>query len=102
MMCCLTCLSWWLGAGLLTIVGACLVGWLTSRNLAIAILLACLSGASATIFNSNGTPSNVQTLVNGAVDGDMVTIPSGNFIWAPSVTISGKGVKIQGKDQDAL
>jgi hypothetical protein len=98
MMCCLTCLSWWLGAGVLTIAGACLVGWLTSRNLAIAILLACLSGASATIFNSNRTPSNVQTLVKGAVDGDTVTIPSGNFTWASS----GKGVKIQGKDQDAL
>jgi hypothetical protein len=53
-------------------------------------------------FNSNGTPANVQTLVNGAVDGDTVTIPSGNFTWASSVTISGKGVKIQGKDQAAL
>jgi hypothetical protein len=55
-----------------------------------------------TIFNSNGTPANVQTLVNGAVDGDTVTIPSGNFTWASSVTISGKGIKIQGKDQAAF
>jgi len=78
------------------------VGWLTSRNLAIAILLACLSSASATIFNSNGTPADVHTLMNGAVDGDTVTIPSGNFTWASSVTISGKGLKIQGKDQAAL
>lgn len=101
-MCCLTCLFWWLGAGLLTIGGASLVGWLASRNLAIAILLACLSSASATIFNSNGPPANVQTLVHGAVDGDTVTTPSGNFTWASSVTISGKGVKIQGKDQAAL
>jgi hypothetical protein len=101
-MCCLTCLFWWLGAGLLTMAGACLVGWLASRNLAIAILLACLSSASATIFNSNGIPANVQTLVNGAVDGGTVTIPSGNFTWASDVTIPDKDVKIQGKDRAAL
>jgi hypothetical protein len=69
--------------------------------MAIAIFLACLSSASATIFNSNGTPVIVQTLVDGAVDGGTVTIPSGNFTWASS-EISGKGVKIQGKDQAAL
>jgi hypothetical protein len=103
MMCCLTCLLWWLGAGLLTIVGACLVGWLASRNLAIAIFLACLSSVSATIFNSNSAPANVQTLVDGAVDsGDTVTIPSGNFAWASSVTILGERVKILGMDQAAL
>jgi hypothetical protein len=39
--------------------------------------------------------------VDGAVDGGTVTIPSGNFTWASS-EISGKGVKIQGKDQAAL
>jgi hypothetical protein len=77
-----------------------LLGWLASRNLAIAILLACLPSASATIFNSNSTPANVQTLVNGTVDGDRVTIPSGNFAWASN--ISGKGVNVQGKDQAAL
>ena len=88
---CWPCLFWWLGAGLLTIAGACLVGWAASRNLAIAILLACLSSASATSFNSNGTPANVQTLVHGAVDGDTVTIPAGNLTWASSVTISGEG-----------
>ena len=93
-MMCWPCLFWWLGAGLLTIAGACLVGWLASRNLAIAIFLACLTSASATIFNSNGTP-NVQTLVDGTVDGgDTVTIPLGNFTLASSVTISGKGVKV--------
>jgi hypothetical protein len=70
---CWVCLFWWLGAGLITIAGACLVEWLASRNLAIAILLACLSSASATIFNSNDTPANVQILVNGAVTGDTVT-----------------------------
>jgi hypothetical protein len=70
---CWICLFWWLGAGLITIAGACLVEWLASRNLAIAILLACLSSASATIFNSNDTPVNVQILVNGAVTGDTVT-----------------------------
>jgi hypothetical protein len=101
-MCCSTCLFWWLGAGLFTIAGACLVGWLASRNLAIAILLACLSSISATIFNRDGTPANVQTSVNGTLDGHTVTIPSGNFTWASGVTISGEGVKIQGKDQAAL
>ena len=82
--------------------GSVLSGMAEMRNLAIAILLACLSGASATIFNSNGTASNVQTLVNGALDGGTVAIPSGNFTWASSVTISAKGVKMQGKDQAAL
>ena len=78
------------------------MGWAAARNLAITILLACLYSASATVFNSNGTPANVQTLVNGVVDGDTVTIPSGNFTRASSVTISGEGVKIQGKDRAAL
>jgi len=101
-MMCWPCLFWLLGAGLLTIAGACFVGWLAIEESGDRDIAGMSSSASATIFNSNGTPANVQTLVNGAVDADTVAIPSGNFTWASSVTISGKGVKIQGKDQAAF
>ena len=46
-------------------------------------------------FNSDGSQGNVQTLVNGAATGDIITIPSGTFSWTGTLTIN-KGVTLQG------
>lgn len=50
-----------------------------------------------TLLYSDGSPTDVQDLVtNYAVDGDTIDIPAGSFAWDSGVTISGKGIAIQG------
>lgn len=49
-----------------------------------------------TTYNSDGSRADVQAKINAASDGDTVTIPAGSFTWASGVTISGKGVHLQG------
>ena len=70
------------------------------RSRFIAIIVGYLCGlpftAFASTFNSDGSQADVQSKINSAVDGDTVTIPSGLFTWTGGVTISGKGIKLQG------
>jgi hypothetical protein len=40
--------------------------------------------------------ADVQTQVNASINGDTVIIPAGTCTWTSSVTISGKGITIQG------
>ena len=49
-------------------------------------------------YNSNGSQSDVIAKIALCSDGDIVTIPSGDFTWSTSggVNISGKGIKLQG------
>lgn len=65
------------------------------RNL---ILFLCLfpALAFATTYNSDGSQADVASKISGAVDGDIITLPSGTFTWTSGVTISGKGITIQG------
>jgi hypothetical protein len=52
--------------------------------------------ASATVYNSNGTAADVQNIHNAlAQNGDTITLPVGQFVWAAPVTIS-KAIKLQG------
>jgi hypothetical protein len=46
-------------------------------------------------FSSDGSASDVQAKINGASNGDTVTIPVGSFTWATQVTIT-KGIRLQG------
>src|SRR6266481_3419936 len=67
-------------------------------GLFVSILI--LSGFSgrcgATVYNSNGTPENVQFIHDTqAHDGDTITIPAGSFNWASSIAIT-KAIKLQG------
>src|SRR2546430_1167927 len=70
----------------------------TPGTLLLALFLGlCLaSHCEATIYNSDGSAANVQSLVNIATDGDTVTIPAGWFTWNTTVTISGKAITLQG------
>lgn len=65
------------------------------KNLLIFFLLFSTSLFAAT-YNSDGSQADVQSKINSASSGDTVTIPSGSFTWTSGVTISGKGIKIQG------
>jgi len=62
----------------------------------ILILGGFSSRCGATVYNSNGTPGNVQFIHdNEAQNGDTITIPAGSFDWSTPVTIS-KAIKLQG------
>jgi len=68
------------------------------RILLIIILsLIAITGDAAT-FASDGSDTDVQAKINAASDGDIVTIPVGNFDWTTPVTISGKGIHLKGVD----
>ena len=56
----------------------------------------CVRFAGATIFNSNGSSSDVQAKINLATNGDTVTLPAGSFTWSAGINVSGKAIKIQG------
>src|SRR5262245_40106478 len=62
----------------------------------ILILVGFSVRCGATVYNSDGTPGNVQFIHdNQAQNGDTMTIPAGSFNWASPVTIS-KAIKLQG------
>ena len=68
------------------------------RPLRATLTLACLVALPvwADTHSSDGSASDVQTKINAAADGDVVTIPAGTFTWASGATISGKGIHLQG------
>jgi hypothetical protein len=68
------------------------VVWIT------VVLEALLSepACEATIWYSDGSAVNVQTLHNLAQDGDTITLPSGTFTWASGVAIT-KMITLQGQ-----
>lgn len=69
----------------------------------LAFLLLAISAHAAT-FNSNGTPSDVQTKLGLCSAGDIVTLPIGTFNWSSgmsstvpaNVTIQGAGTSATG------
>ena len=71
-----------------------------SQNLckgAIVILIWNGFSALATVYDSDGSSTNVQYIHDTlAQDGDMITLPAGTFLWASRVNIT-KGITIQGE-----
>src|SRR5215471_17666260 len=62
----------------------------------ILILIGVSCRCGATVYNSNGTPENVQFIHdNEAQNGDTITIPLGTFHWSSPITIT-KAIKLQG------
>lgn len=51
----------------------------------LAFLLLVVA-AHATVYNSDGSQSDVQAKINGASNGDTITVPSGTFTWGASAT----------------
>jgi len=62
---------------------------------ACAILHSDLAGA-ATLTATSCSQADVQTVVDAAVDGDTVTIPSGTCTWAAAVMWSNKSITVSG------
>jgi hypothetical protein len=75
----------------------------------IVVLIGFSDRCGATVYNSNGTPENVQFIHDSqAQDGDTITLPSGTFSWAAGVTITkiitlqGQGTGTGGGDQTVV
>jgi hypothetical protein len=67
----------------------------TFMVLAITILL--ISNVSAATVNATScSQSHVQTAVNSASNGDIVSIPAGSCTWSGSVNWSNKNITLQG------
>lgn len=47
-------------------------------------------------LTTDGSVTDVQNAVNAATDGWTVLIPAGSFTWTNGITISGKGIHLQG------
>ena len=64
---------------------------------AIVILIWNGFSAQATVYNSDGSSTNIQYIHDSlARDGDIIILPSGTFLWSSGVTIS-KGITLQGQ-----
>ena len=64
-----------------------------------AFLLTVTLGREAkanTIAAATCNSNDVQSAINSAATGDTVTIPTGTCTWTSGVTISGKGITVQG------
>jgi len=64
--------------------------------------LLCLLGINAhaytvsgNVYSTNGSQSDTQAAINAAVDGDVIQLPAGSFIWSTGVTVN-IGVTIHG------
>lgn len=68
------------------------------RSLAgLVLLLAMGMLAHATTWTAAScNTADVQTAINSAAEGDTVDIPAGTCTWTSGVTLSGKGIDIQG------
>src|SRR6516165_485396 len=64
---------------------------------ALFLGIAFAAHSGATIYNSNGSVANIQSIHDTqAVDGDTITLPAGTFSWTTHVEIT-KGITIQGQ-----
>ena len=64
---------------------------------ALFLGIAFAAHSGATIYNSNGSAANIQSINDTqAVDGDTITLPAGTFLWTTHVEIT-KGITIQGQ-----
>jgi hypothetical protein len=74
------------------------VKWLISILLSTvfcALTHASCTGSSPT-WNSTPDQASVNTCISNASSGDTINISTGSATWSSGVTISGKGVKLQG------
>ena len=52
--------------------------------------------AKAQVAAASCNASDVQAAINAATEGQAVSIPAGTCSWTSGVTISGKGITVQG------
>lgn len=65
-----------------------------TRVFIASLLMACV--AAATVRSTDGSQADVASKISASSDGDTVQIPSGSFTWTSGITISGKGIKLEG------
>ena len=65
----------------------------------ILVLIGFAGRSGATVYNSNGTPENVQFIHDTqAQDGDTITLPAGTFVWNTQIVIT-KNITLSGAGQ---
>ena len=74
-----------------------------SLRIAIVVWLSSVVAAgAATRTASTCNAADVQAAINSSATGDTVVIPTGTCTWTSSVTISGKGIVLQGANPGAV
>ncbi len=68
--------------------------WLLYALLLVSLF--CKEANANTLTAASCNVADVQAAINSAAEGDTVTIPPGTCVWTSGVTISGKGITIQG------
>src|SRR5436190_20708683 len=64
---------------------------------ALFLAIAFAPYASASVYQSDGTPSNIQSIHDSqAHSGDTILVPSGTFTWTAGITIT-KAITLQGQ-----
>ena len=63
---------------------------------ALVLAIAFAPHSGATVYQSDGSEANVQSLNTVASDGDVITLPAGTFIWTAGVSLT-KGLTIRGQ-----
>ena len=63
---------------------------------ALVLAIAFAPHSGATVYQSDGSDANVQSLNAVASDGDVITLPAGTFIWTAGVSLT-KGLTIRGQ-----
>ena len=67
------------------------------RLLLLMAMVGVLCGAAAAqVTAASCSTADVQTAINTATEGQTVTIPAGTCTWTTGVTISGKGITVNG------
>jgi hypothetical protein len=61
-----------------------------------------VDAAGSVITAASCGRADVETAINAAQDGDTVRVPAGICVWTTGVTISGKGIHLQGASQGAV
>src|ERR1041384_1454532 len=67
------------------------------RLVALVWLGSAGTARAATVMAATCTSADVQAAVNVAAGGDQVIVPNGTCTWTTGVTISGKGIIVQGE-----
>ena len=63
---------------------------------ALFLGIAFATHSGATVYQSDGSEANVQSLETVASDGDVITLPAGTFTWNTGVSLT-KGLTIRGQ-----
>src|SRR5262245_35818096 len=63
---------------------------------ALFLGIAFATHSGATVYSSDGSEANVQSLDKVASDGDVITLPAGTFTWHTGVSLT-KGLTIRGQ-----